>query len=167
MILAIDPGLKPGYAILDPDVLVPRGPLMQERSLPRIIWTGTRLPPTTYHVTAVVVEAQWSDRVFSRDPKNRVSVDSLLSLAFTAGTQCATASFAFAAYPYTILPTAWHAAIGPRNTSAQVVYNRIAAALTQEESELVTAHRKIDDILAAIGIGWAHYLGASKQRIKF
>jgi len=159
-LLAIDPGAKPGYALLDCDTPVQRKYFPGRPLLPVVLglWGAFPLDTGAWRAPrAVVVELQW---LHGRDQLAKKR--SILTLAPRAGWQLCRACGHFGAEPHAQRPQEWRAALGvPPGVTKAVLARRVEASLTPAELALVAATRlppgRLLDLYDAIGIGWGDW----------
>lgn len=170
MILSIDPGSRPGFALLDERQLLPR-PLLHAPQ-PRVIrlwftwhgvlnwWLSHPAPFPASRPRRVIVEGQWVSRVGSRERSKRVSAQSVVTLSATANVQGQRAADYFSCPWYRAEPKIWQTGLGWAGCSADVIYGRIWRCLTPEERLTIdgASPERAKDLLAAIGIGWGAHL---------
>lgn len=160
LILSMDPGAEKGYALLDPEDLVPR----RSWDSPRVVALATTLGdllerwrvPEVRPVW-VIVEYQYGSRVTSGE----ISADSIIRLAFRAGFMCCEAMCkvpnvidAFAATPHQ-----WKEQLysGGAHLRKDMFCERLKRELVPSELALFKGIKaeNVDDVLDAIGIGTA------------
>jgi hypothetical protein len=171
MILSIDPGLKPGYVLLDESQCIPRKHLPGRPALPLIVGTalswaellqgyGERPTPDR-----VVIEGQFGK---ISNAKRR----SILTLTVEAGWQLCRAVTFLGGVPAMIHPQAlsrtdalgWRDVLGMAHVTKVIVQNRVEQSLLPAESVLfacASATRRAD-LLDAAAIGWGVYLADPK-----
>ena len=164
MILAIDPGSKPGYAVLDTTRMIQRGQLTSGREAPRLVLSSSTYPGGSY--SAVVVEGQWIHGRGGAAPKK------ILTLANTAGMQFARA--AVGAWKIYRIPAdgqnSWFAAFyRSAGVPQDILCNRIYKELDHAEQVLIDraagrSKSRKKDLLAAVGIGWALALCSDPEK---
>lgn len=147
-ILAIDPGRKPGYALLDTSVLVPRRYFRV--SLPLIVGWWTALPAVRADV--VVAERQWLG-----GPKRK---DAILDLAFTAGWQLACACVQTRGLPHAQDVRMWRQTLRAGGCTKKVLCRRLEASLLPAEAAILprVSPTRLLDLYDAALIGWADFL---------
>jgi len=152
LILAIDPGRKPAYALLDTSNLVERR--FFKRRLPRVAGSWEALPerlPCTPRV--VVVEGQW---LFG--PRNKSAI---LHLALEAGWQLCAACMTLGGEPFVQPVNEWREALGVGGRVVKkVAQNRCRSALDPAELSLLATTRpaRLGDRLDAILVGWGWWV---------
>jgi hypothetical protein len=157
LVQAIDPGAKPGYALVETDTLLPRAHLPFD--MPRVCMASHRRFVTTAEV--VVYEGQWEPRpkdVGPRAKRRKARVQDIITLAQRAGMQAILAGGARAGVSlYCLPPNVWRQSIG--GGSATVCANRIEMSLTDDERALLERipQSRRADVLAAIGIAWGWF----------
>jgi hypothetical protein len=158
LLLAIDPGAKPGYALLDTSTLVPRKYVQGRPALPVVLGLWGKFPELQRAPDIVVSELQWLT-----GPEVLQRKRSILTLAPRMGWQLCRACLTLGAKPHAQTPQQWRATLGvqPRVTKG-VVARRIELSLTPAELALVAATRlppgRLLDLYDAIAIGWADWL---------
>lgn len=167
MILAIDPGRKPGYVLLDETQLLARAHLPQRPSLPLVVAVARSfegLPPGVRY-SRIVIEGQHG--AISRERRNAI-----LSLSVEAGWQLRRAVDALGgappAVPHVIHPQAfsrtdrpgWRDALGCASTTKAVLQARIERSLISAERSLFacTSAARLGDCLDAVAIGWGAWI---------
>ena len=156
-ILAIDPGEKPGYALLDATQLISvetKPACIQLKRYP-VICSGTSLEAidsTPPDQTICLVEDQFFGGAAGKK--------SLKTLIFRAGQQVGRVQDRVSKI-YTISPTNWRIALFGGNLSKEVSNNRVLANLSQDEQMRLYS----SDVLDAIGIGWS-WLSGSKRAVE-
>ena len=167
MILAIDPGRRPGYVLLDETQLLPRAHLPQRPSLPLVVAVARafdKLPPGVRY-SRIVIEGQHG--AIARERRNAI-----LSLSVEAGWQLRRAVDALSgappAVPHVIHPQAfsrtdrpgWRDALGCSAVNKSVVQARIERSLISAERSLFAcaSAARLGDCLDAAAIGWGAWL---------
>jgi len=159
LILACDPGGKPGYCLLDTSTCVPRK--YMHRGLPplpvvRGLWPCRPEPcPALAPGDACCTELQWLYSLQKRA--------AILTLAPRAGWQLAVLCLLSGGTPHAQLPQDWRAALQvPSGTAKEIVGARVERSLLPAERALALATRltpkRLLDCYDAIAIGWADYL---------
>jgi len=164
LIVSMDPGAEKGYALMDPEDIVERKSLRTPRILALATTLADLLVFAARHFPGrpvwVIVEYQYSSRVTSGE----ISADSIIRLAFRAGFMAAEAMLTipnvidgFAATPHQ-----WKDLLYARGSTLRkdIFCERLKRELTPAEIELFAniPDDNVDDVLDAIGIGWAlHY----------
>jgi hypothetical protein len=171
LILSIDPGLKPGYVLLDEAQCIPRKHLPGRPALPLVVgaalsWSellqgyGERPTPDR-----VVIEGQFGKISNARRR-------AILTLALEAGWQLHRAVTFLGGVPVVIHPQAlsrtdapgWRDAFDVAHVTKIVVQNRVERSLLPIEHALfacASAARRAD-LLDATAIGWGAYLADPK-----
>lgn len=148
MILAIDPGRRPGYALLDPGTLIDR---RWYGETPLVVACWQSLPtslPAGVELTAVVVEGQWL-----QGAKRKAAI---LALALEAGWQLAAAQLLHGGAGYIVPVSHWRGALELGRATKKVAQNRCTSVLTVPElaHTASTSPTRRGDVLDAILIGW-------------
>lgn len=173
MILAIDPGRKPGYVLLDETQLIPRAHLPGKPALPLVIGVAlsltdmvaqarNRLP---YVLQRVIIEGQHG----KLDTKRKRSI---LTLSIEAGWQLHRAVLTCGGEPAIIHPQAlshadppgWRDALRCAGVTKAVVQARVERSLLPHEASLFAcaSAARLGDCLDATAIGWGAYLANPK-----
>jgi len=165
LILAIDPGRRPGYVLLDETQLLARAHLPQRPSLPLVVAVALaldKLPPGVRY-SRIVIEGQHG--AIARERRNAI-----LSLSVEAGWQLCRAVDAVYpfAVPHVIHPQAfsrtdrpgWRDALGCSAVNKSVVQARIERSLISAEQSLFAcaSAARLGDCLDAVAIGWGAWL---------
>jgi hypothetical protein len=164
VVLGIDPGSKPGYALANTDRVWPRMQFVSHVGLPVIFATRLGWKPMAERYARVVTEGQ--DPAAKRHGKADVKEESILTLARTAGRQLERAMLHRQAAGYLYPVKVWKEALMPGcGALPKIVFcNRIEAELIPEERTLLPEGERKLDVLDAIGIIWADYILGSPRR---
>lgn len=154
-ILAIDPGAKAGYVMLDTATELVRRRLPRAvPALPLVVDAWRACPSTPADV--IVGEAQWLAR--GKDPTD------ILELARRAGWQMAVAVRQCQGIPHWISPVrGWREALQSNKVPKRVLISRAEASLSPVESDILRraagrAPTSMRDLCEAVMIGWGWYL---------
>lgn len=176
MILAIDPGRKPGYALLDETQLIERRHLPGRPETPMVIAVATSWGDFAGNGTVRSIAASVGiGRVFCEGQHGRLDQQrkrSILSLSVEAGWQLHRAVAAYQCLPALIHPqalsrtdkTGWRDALRCSQITKAVVQARVERSLLAHELSLFScaSAARLGDCLDATAIGWGAWIAQPK-----
>lgn len=179
LILAIDPGRKPGYVLLDETQRIHRRHLPGHPALPLVVAAGlTCLKILDWwacfgqpEISRIVIEGQFGQ---ISNAKRR----SILTLSVEAGWQLHRAVNAISLFQGDVLSSlihpqalsrtddpGWRDALGCANATKSVVQNRVEQSLLPAEHALFAcaSAARLGDCLDATAIGWGAWISEPKD----